>query len=365
MTTPLLTADLPGVGGHIKARPGDFFVQELPAVEPSGEGEHVLFEIRKTGLTTDEAVRRIARALRISPRDVGFAGLKDKHAVTQQVLSARGTTEANVMQLQAPDLGVLWAARHSRKLKRGASRGNRFAVKIRGADPLGVVKLRPILAVLKGRGVPNFFGPQRFGRSGDNVARGLALLRGEADVPPRRRSILLSSVQSAVFNEVLARRLDTLGEVSAGDVAYKHENGACFVVEDEAAERPRAQSFEISPTGPLPGPKLLAAREAQGELEAEVMREQGVANEDFAQFRGFSGERRPLRVVLADAQLAAGVDEYGPHVTAAFSLPPGSYATVVLRELMKVDDLDAPPELRDTPPIGGLAARPGTPDGKI
>jgi tRNA pseudouridine13 synthase len=136
-------------------------------------------------------------------------------------------------------------------------------------------------------------------------------------------------------------------------------------VPEAAVEQPRAERFEISPTGPMPGPKMLATTGRPGEMEQAAMAAFHVSPGTFASERGFPGERRPLRVPLVGGQLASGIDEFGPHITAAFTLPPGSYATSVLRELMKTDDMDASPEHRDTPPVEGLAQRPGTPDGKV
>src|SRR5947199_8506406 len=161
MTLPYLTRDVPGIGGTIKNRAEDFFVQELPLYEPSGEGEHVYCEIQKVGLTTFEAMGRLSRALGVSSREIGYAGLKDARAVTRQLFSIRGVTEAAVMGLHVPDLAVQWAARHGNKLRLGHLAGNRFAIKIRDVDPMSVVKLKPVVRVLQARGTANYFGEER------------------------------------------------------------------------------------------------------------------------------------------------------------------------------------------------------------
>src|SRR3954453_23578385 len=135
MSLPFVTKDLPGVGGIIKQRAEDFFVQEIPIYEPSGEGEHVYCEIQKVGIPTFEAINRIADALHVSSRDIGYAGLKDAKAITRQVLSILGTTEQAVMDLRIPDIIVQWAARHGNKLRLGHLAGNRFAIKIRNVTP--------------------------------------------------------------------------------------------------------------------------------------------------------------------------------------------------------------------------------------
>src|SRR4051794_27058714 len=181
MPLPYLTKDFPGIGGAIKQRPEDFFVQELPLYEPSGEGEHVYCEIQKIGLTTFDAIYRIADALHVSSRDIGYGGLKDARAITRQIFSIHGTTPEAVMQLRLPNITVQWAARHGNKLRLGHLEGNRFAIKIREVDPMQVVKLRPVLDVLEHRGVPNYFGEQRFGRRGDNDKLGATLIRGRPE----------------------------------------------------------------------------------------------------------------------------------------------------------------------------------------
>jgi tRNA pseudouridine13 synthase len=181
MKLPYLTSEMPGVGGAIKRRAEDFFVQEIPLYEASGEGEHVYSEIQKVGITTFEAIKRLADALQVSSGEIGYAGLKDAHAITRQVLSIRGTTETAVMNLRLPDITVQWAARHGNKLRLGHLSGNRFAIKIRDANPTDVVKLRPMLEVLEQRGMPNYFGEQRFGRRANNDLLGATLIRGRPE----------------------------------------------------------------------------------------------------------------------------------------------------------------------------------------
>lgn len=400
MTLPYLTRDVPGIGGTIKNRAEDFFVQEIPLYEPSGEGEHVYCEIQKVGLTTFEAISRIGKALGMPSREIGYAGMKDARAVTRQVLSISGrTTPEAVMSLKLPDISVLWAARHANKLRLGHLSGNRFAIKIRDVEPTSVLKLRPMIAELTRRGMPNYFGEQRFGRRGDNDLLGAALVRGDdagllaqllgrpdrANDHPRvadaraaydageleraldlwpggmERAVLarlvktgkpeaavrsidhkirklwVSALQSRLFNHVAARRIDSLGTLMQGDLAYKHENGACFRVDDAAVEQPRADAFEISPTGPLLGSRM---SEPAGEplgIEQEVFARYGLSARDFrsAELGKVRGARRPLRVKPKAVELAAGVDEFGPHITVAFTLPAGSFATILVGELTK------------------------------
>jgi tRNA pseudouridine13 synthase len=404
---PYLTREFPGVGGVIKQRAEDFFVQEIPLYEPSGAGEHVYCEIQKVAIPTFEAVDRIARALNVSTRDIGYAGLKDAKAISRQVLSILGTTEQAVMDLHLPDIAVQWAARHGNKLRLGHLAGNRFAIKIRNVNPTDVVKLRPMLEVLEKRGVPNFFGEQRFGRRGDNDVLGACLIRGrpeemlhhllgspnpDVDDPetllarrqfdeanyeqsmkhwPRRsgmerrilsrliktqkagaavraidqrlRRLWVSALQSRLFNDVLSQRIDTIDKLMDGDVAYKHENGACFHVESAATEQPRCDAFDISPTGPIVGHRMTLPEGEPLNIEQAVLKSHGLTPGHFKQEGRdqASGARRPLRVKPAETQLEAGVDNHGAFITAAFVLPAGSFATVLLRELMKSDSPEA------------------------
>jgi tRNA pseudouridine13 synthase len=400
---PYLTTEFPGVGGVIKQRAEDFFVQEIPLYEPSGEGEHVYCEIQKVGLTTFEAIHRLANALKVPARDIGYAGMKDAHAITRQVFSIQGTTPEAVMGAFLPDMTVQWAARHGNKLRLGHLAGNRFAIKIREVSPTDVVKLKPVVEVIQRRGMPNFFGEQRFGRRNNNDLLGSALVRGDNEavlhlllgapdeklddgrtVEARRafdrrdnneamrlwprsggmerrvlarlmkthrpsaavhaidekiRRLWVSALQSRLFNDVLAKRIETIDQLLDGDLAYKHENGACFRVEKAEMEQGRCAAFEISPTGPLVGYRMTFPEGEPLRLEQEALAAVQLSPGDFRQSGKMrvKGARRALRVKPMEVELAGGVDEFGPHITAAFSLPAGVFATVFLRELMKVE----------------------------
>jgi tRNA pseudouridine13 synthase len=402
MSSPLpYLLDFPGIGGTIKNRPEDFFVQEIPLYEPSGEGEHVYCEIQKIGLTTFDAVNLIAERLGISSRDIGYVGLKDANAITRQVLSIQGATEQQVMALHIPNITIQWAARHGNKLRLGHLAANRFAIKIRDVAPTDVVKLKAPLDELQKRGMPNFFGEQRFGRRGNNDLLGAALIRGDniallhhllgdpkpdIDDPPqlkareafdardndksmklwprhcgmerrilhrlmkthrpagavfsideKLRRLWVSALQSRIFNQVVSARIATLDKLQDGDLAYKHENGACFHVESAATEQPRADGFEISPTGPLIGYRVSMPTGEPLRIESEILEKDNLKPGNFrsAGKHKVKGARRPLRVQPKDIELSAGVDDHGAHITVAFTLPAGSFATVLLRELMK------------------------------
>jgi tRNA pseudouridine13 synthase len=198
-----------------------------------------------------------------------------------------------------------------------------------------------VLDVLRRRGVPNFFGPQRQGKSGDNFHVGAALIADpsqRARMSRAKRMWFINSFQSHLFNQILGRRLDSLDRMWAGDWAMKMENGACFVVEDAQEAQARADRFEISPTGVLFGSRVSWASGQAGEIERAVMGEHGSTPEaliEAAKVCGFRGERRSLRVPLRDLDWRLD----GSVLTLSFTLPPGAYATSVLREVMKTPDL--------------------------
>jgi tRNA pseudouridine13 synthase len=168
---PYLTADLPGIGGTLRTTPDDFFVDEEPAYPASGTGDHVFVRFEKRGVTTPQAVERIARALAVQPRDVGVAGMKDRHAVTRQWISLPPpVTPEAVRALVLEDIAIVEVARHNHKLRTGHVRTNRFLLVVRGVEPDGAQRARTILAHLAAApGAPNWYGEQRFGRDGDNA----------------------------------------------------------------------------------------------------------------------------------------------------------------------------------------------------
>ncbi len=391
-----LTEDLPGIGGTIKEQVEDFVVEELPLYAPSGEGEHTFFEIRKQGLSTFQAVGTIARALGVPEREIGYAGLKDAQAITCQVLSVHSVSPATVSALDLPGIHILWADRHRNKLKIGHLRGNRFTIRVRGVEASALTLCQAILDVLERRGVPNGFGPQRFGQRGDSGLLGKAILRRDlagflevflghphpneservqaartrfdtgdwqgalallpgtmaderralqaligsqgnlqrayASVPKRLRVFLVSAYQSELFNRILNARLQTLDRVFVGDLAMKHPGRSVFFVEDLAVEQPRAARFEISPTGPLFGYKMIQPSGQQGQLEAAVLAAEGLDPEDFRVGNGIKarGARRALRFPVHEPELS-----YDGGVMLQFWLPRGCYATTLLAEITK------------------------------
>ena len=339
MNLPYVTAELPGSGGALRATPEDFRVDELPAYLPSGSGPHLFLLVEKRGRTTRDALRALARALGVPERDAGYAGLKDREAVTTQWLSFPVAKDPDPAALASPGLAVKAVSRHGNKLRPGHVRGNRFEVVVRGGE---LARAHACAAALEARGMPGYFGPQRFGADGRNADTGRAILRGERTPEALRagrdrflRRLCISAFQSELFNRWLAERLQDgrLAAALAGDVMKKLDSGGLFTCEDPAADGPRVARFEISPAGPMFGHKLKAAGGDAAAREARILEAAGVGPEDWARGGGEAeGTRRAARVPVKVALEAEG-DGY----RARFELPKGCYATVVMRELMKVE----------------------------
>ena len=337
---PFLTADVPGIEGVIRATPEDFQVEERPLYLPCGQGEHLYLRITKRGLSTLQMVSYLSARFGIKARCIGVAGLKDAKAVTTQMVSLQGVLQETLsgVQLDPRILCVEVLGRHRNRLRTGHHAGNVFRLVIRRIQPCASESVPVILDELSRRGVPNFFGPQRQGRGGLNYSIGAALLTdapGRARTPKSKRLWFLHAYQSFLFNRVLAKRIDRIDRLFLGDWAMKHDNGACFQVEDAAKEQPRADAFEISPTGPLFGSRAPWATGEPGEVERAVVAELGATPESLRQAASacrFRGERRSLRVRLGDLDWSLKNDT----LALCFTLPPGAYATSVLRELRKV-----------------------------
>ncbi len=342
---PLVTADLPGIGGRIKTVPEDFEVEEIPAYQPSGEGEHLYLWIEKRDMGAEYFTRQVARRLDLAPGEVGTAGLKDRHAVTRQFVSVPARAEPNLKGLEGEGIRLLSVSRHGNKLRPGHLHGNRFRVLLRGVEPGATERLPPLLDILREEGWPNYYGPQRFGRDGETVKLGLDLLRSHSDSAPRVRNpflrkLALSAAQSAVFNYYLARRFEDgfLRRVLPGDVMAKWPFGGMFVAEDVALEQARFQARETVPAGPIVGRKTFPAAGEAARREEAALAESGIAPLALRRFgKLLTGTRRHNLIYAPD--LSADVEPDGVRLT--FSLPAGSYATVLLREVTKNHQQDA------------------------
>lgn len=326
-----ITADLPGTGGRLRQAPEDFVVTEIPAYEPCGEGTHAYFEVTKRDLTTRHLVDHLARATAVRSTDIGYAGQKDRHAVTTQRLSVPAPAEGVPAALDGMVEVLAWRplGLHENKLRKGHLHGNLFRIRIRDPQPGAAERARQVARRLEQTGWPNFFGPQRFGREGDNAEGGRELLANPRQRMPRwKRDLLVAAYQSELFNRYLARRIDEglFSRALCGDLMGKLPGGGLFICQEPDEDQPRMDRFEISPTGPIFGYKMRRSEGAAAALEAQLQ-------VDLAGFKpvGAQGSRRRLRLPLSDFRL----EEEAEGLILEFSLPSGSYATVLLGEFMK------------------------------
>ena len=327
---PAATEDLPGTGGELRSRVEDFRVTEIPAYLPEGTGSHLYLYVRKSGSTTRDLVVAL-RDAGVPDARIGVAGLKDKYAVTEQWLSLPWALADRAEVLHAlPGVEVLETSRHRNKLGIGHLRGNRFEITVREPEPGARERAEAVLARLSEVGVPNYYGPQRFGRFGRNVADGLRLMDGDR-VPGDRRlqRFFLASVQSWLFNFMLAERLrDGLyRSVLPGDWARKIDTGGVFKVEDPA-EAARAERLEITALLPLHGRKVRISEGEPGRREEAALARLGLSWNDLVSRRG---DRRPSRLLARETE----VRDVEEGLRVAFTLRKGAYATTVLREITK------------------------------
>ncbi len=335
---PYLTAEVPPIPGRIRTELHDFEVEERPAYAPSGSGTHLFVWVEKTDLTTPEAVKRLAAHLGVDPRAAGFAGLKDRRAITRQWISFEGAKPEHAAGVELPGLRVLEAHLHGSKLRTGHLRGNVFRLRVRGCPADRMDDVRRVFDRLVAEGVPNYFGEQRFGREGDNAARARAWIVGGGRPPraPFERKLLVSALQAELFNRRVAARVagEGLGRIHPGELVRKEDTGGLFVVEDVAEAQERADRWALSPTGPMFGPKMRWPEDVAKEMESALLREAGIDEAALARIgRAGEGTRRPVRFQLGAPQLREADDGF----EVEFALPAGSYATVVLREILKGD----------------------------
>jgi len=315
----------------------DFIVDEIPAFAASGEGEHLFLRIRKTNVTTDEALRRICAALAVDTRGAGYAGMKDKRAVATQTISVpfelvRSPEEALGLGLEG--ISVESALRHRHKLKPGHLKGNRFEIVLRDLAESDVPGAIDALERAGREGVPNAFGPQRFGRDGNNPERALAWLTGRTPGPKdrRERRLLFSALQSELFNRVLERRRSegSWDRPLVGDVLRKSDSGGIFLCAQEKEDGERAARGEISPTGPIFGAKMRWPEGKPASIEREILAAATGSDDPFSRHHTLGeGSRRPF--VLRAVELT--VEKIIAEQTALrvrFVLPKGGYATTLL-----------------------------------
>lgn len=333
-----LPAALGGVAGRgrIRARDEDFIVEEELSFTLTGEGEHLFLKVRETGCNTDWVAGQLARWGGRPRVDVGYAGLKDRHAVTEQWFSVRfpGGRHPGPAQLAIEGVELLEAVPHNRKLKRGALQGNRFRLRVTAleADP---TLLEQRLAAIARRGVPNAFGPQRFGRDFGNLEIAARWFAGGPEPRRHERGFALSAARSLIFNAVLAERIAAGSWESAapGDPVGLDGRGSWFIAEPGDASLPeRLAALDVHPTGPLWGRGEPPGDGSGATLEREVAARFSEFADGLAA-AGLDQERRALRLRVRDLAWSIADDV----LELNFGLPAGAYATAVLRELVEVD----------------------------
>ncbi len=333
---PFITPELPGVGGALKAEPAHFVVREIPLYLPEGSGPHLYLRLAREGMTTRQVADDLARLFDLPRKEVGFAGLKDKQARATQYFSLplAGVSPEEAAKRVSGELGleVLEAARHANKLKTGHLLGNRFTLLLSGVGPEALEPAQAVAAALAERGLPNFYGAQRFGMDGDNAVQGRGALLGRGPRDKWLRKLLLSAWQAALFNTWLVRRLERgqFARLMGGDMAKKTDTGGMFTVEDVAVEQARLEAGELTYTGPMFGKKMRWPGEPAASYEREILAAEEVTEGDLKKAR-LMGSRRVARLRLDDLSIEPAPGGLG----FSFSLPKGSYATVVMREFMK------------------------------
>ena len=329
--------------------PRDFIVEEIPLYEFSGEGEHLVAKVRKKDMTTWEMLNALADHLGIRRRDIGYAGLKDKHAMTIQYISLPAKLEERLSRFNHEKIKILDTTRHNNKIRTGHLKGNRFDIRLKKVLGIQKDKLDSVLAWIGKHGVPNYFGNQRFGTKGDNWQEGKKLIEGTLKMRDKKtREFLMGSYQSYLFNKWLARRMEInlllqeFGEAEAekimgldegtlkgtkdqehfykileGDLMMHYPYGKLFEAEDAAKEAARFATKDTAPTGLIPGTKTKRASGSAAVIESQ-----------YDEALPLNGARRYAWIQVEDIK-----KEYIPeraHYELSFTLPKGSYATNVL-----------------------------------
>ncbi|TVT54720.1 MAG: tRNA pseudouridine(13) synthase TruD [Sedimenticola thiotaurini] len=338
----------PQCTGVIRTTPEDFRVEEILGFDPDGEGEHILLHVEKRDSNTDWIAGLLARYAGVLRADVSYAGLKDRHAVTRQWFSIRlaGKPEPDWCAIESGEYRVLESARHGRKLRIGALKGNRFELVVREFDG-SVAALESTLSAIATDGIPNYFGEQRFGVDDSNLASARALFNGELKrLKRQKRGFYLSAVRSFLFNKVLAARVeaDNWNKPLAGErmmLAGTRSNFLADEIDDLILDRHAKMDIHIS--GPLWGRGMSMVSGAVAQLEQEVLADQDFWCEGLEQF-GLKMERRALRVPVSSLDWSIE----GSVLNLSFTLPKGCYATAVLRECLDYRQLSSLNPLRES-----------------
>ena len=325
----------PTLAACIRKTPEDFRVNEIPLLEPGGAGEHTWLLVRKRLENTAEVAGQLAKFSGVSSRDVSYAGMKDRQAVTEQWFSVHlpGRDDPDWAALDSETITVIRHARHARKLRRGALKGNTFQLRLRQFEG-EASDLDKRLACIASEGVPNYFGEQRFGRDGANLHTAMQLFRNpKLRLTRTRRGLALSSARSFLFNQVLSHRVaaGNWNQVISGDALQLQGSHSFFIAETIIPELvDRLARQDVHPTGPLYGRGVSSVQADCLQLETEIL----AGHPDWLEgleAAGLKQARRALRVPVEGLEWQwMGADE----LELVFSLPAGAYATSVLRELV-------------------------------
>lgn len=339
------------ISADIKLYPEDFIVDEQLPFELSGEGEHAWLHIQKRDCNTDWVAKALAKIAGVRLRCVGYAGLKDRHGLTSQWFSVHmpGMPDPDWMQIESVpgeegNIKLLEARRHSRKLRRGALKENRFSIRLRdlkdGDDLAAVIKQR--CQLIAERGVPNYFGQQRFGHGMANLSAAAYMFSNDdLRLPRHKKSIYLSASRSWIFNRVLSQRVaqDVWDTKIPGDVFMLAGKTACFWDDGSTDLDERIKNKEIHPTALLWGEGELRTQAQAAELENRMVNENPVFKQGLCKFK-VQQMRRSLRLVPTNMTWQLQNDD----LLLSFDLPSGCYATMVLRELLNVEEQAIPSE---------------------
>ena len=319
---------------RIRVIPEDFEVEELPRFAPSGQGAFALLWVEKRLANTEDVAKALAAALRLQPDEVAYAGRKDRRALTRQFFSVPWQDPQRLASLALPGAKILEVCRHDQKLGPGKLDGNRFRIVVREVEAATAALAAARSEEIGRIGLPNRFGAQRYGKDGDNAAKGREILLGQGPRGDRRAAtFLISALQSQLFDLVLERR--AIDRLLPGDVGYVHATGETLWLRGTEEEQQRADRFELSPTGPIFGSKMKQPKQEAARIEREAAAALGLPRlETIVAPPGLRlfGDRRSLRVRPRELEL-----EYQPEekqLRLSFILPPGAYATVLLEELL-------------------------------
>ncbi len=339
---PFVSEDLPGIGGRIKAEPDHFVVEEILPYAPCGTGEHLYVTFKRSGYNTVDAAQLIQRRLDLKKTDMGWGGRKDKHAVAIQTISLRISEKIALGEIREKleDLPfeILTLKRHRNKIKIGHVAGNRFAIVVSSPEPNALERAVAISDCIKKIGVPNFYGPQRFGIGFRNIDTAWSLFFNNKNKRSRKNPFMVSVMQSALFNIWLKNRMETRDHMNLveGDIVKKTDTGGMFTIEDMAVESKRFENKEIVYTGPIFGFKMMAPKNRAGQLESDLLKNFNITPDDFRKFRA-PGSRRPALLIFNSLE----IEPHPQGIEFRFTLPSGAYATTVMREFVRssTDDI--------------------------